>query len=72
MSHLPRLVLTEILQRISALYRVNHITSQTRNELVALAQKGGEDRFDALYLKCTELPDHQLLDEIKEIIIFQG
>lgn len=72
MSYLPRIMLTDILQRISALYHIGHITSQTKNELVTLAQKGGEDRFDALYLKCCDLPEHQLIDEIKEIIIFQG
>lgn len=61
----------EILPHISALYRIGHITAQQKNELVELAKKGAEDHFDALYLKCSEYPEHFLLDEIKEIIIFQ-
>lgn len=66
-----KLLRMEILSRISALYRVEHVTAQQRNELVELSKKGASDNFDALYLKCSTLPEHFLLEEIKEIIIFK-
>ena len=60
-----------VLQCISALYQLGEITSETKNEMVALAQKGKEDRYDSLYLKCAELPDSDLVTTLKEMILFQ-
>lgn len=66
-----RTALMSILQRISALYQINVISEETRNELAELAKKGLSDHFEALYLKCSTLPTHPILDEIMEQILFQ-
>lgn len=66
-----RTALMSILQRISALYQINVISEETRNELAELAKKGLSDHFEALYQKCSALPTHPILDEIMEQILFQ-
>ena len=71
MSRIPLEKLIRIADSISALYQLDLITSDEKNDL-AQCLKQGQEGLEALYLKTMSLPasEHDITCSIRETIIF--
>ena len=70
MSRIPTDTFMKIMECISALYRMEVISAEKRKELAGLLKLNDVTSLDALYAACSSLPDHSVVQEIRELILF--
>jgi hypothetical protein len=70
MSRIPNNAFMKMMECISALYRMEVISAEKRNELAGCLKLNDDTSLDALYTACSSLPDHSVVQELKETILF--
>ena len=67
-----RLILPQILNKISVLYQIEEIDKEAKDKMCALAKSGITNNFEELYhyISCIE-NKHDILEDILDIILFQ-
>lgn len=70
MPRVPHETFMKIMECISALYRMEVISADTRKELAGYLKLNDPTGLDALYTACSSLPDHSVVEEMKELILF--